>query len=179
MKIIIKSNHVDITEALKEYAHKRMEKLERFFDLIQMIKITLDIRANSSESDRQCVSAIIDTDTTVIVAKKKSADMYSSIDLVLDKLQIQLKKHKEKLKKHKGGIPVSSDLSEVFKKDNGQNDRNRNGHQERYIKKPMDPEDAIAILEDEDLKVLVFRDMKERINVVYPIESGEYGLITT
>ena len=50
---------------------------------------------------------------------------------------------------------------------------------ERYIKKPMDPEDAISIMEDEKLKVLVFRDMSERVSVVFPVDDGEYGLITT
>ena len=43
----------------------------------------------------------------------------------------------------------------------------------------MDPEDAISIMEDEKLKVLVFRDMSERVSVVFPVDDGEYGLITT
>ncbi|MAH81417.1 MAG: ribosomal subunit interface protein [Rickettsiales bacterium] len=176
MKIIVKANHVDITQPLKDYADKKMTKLERFFDLIQMIKITLDIKSNSNGSDRQIVSAIIDTDTTVIVAKQKSADMYSSIDLVLDKLEVQLKKHKEKLKKHKGALSSSQTYSK--EKNNSQKVTN-NLINERYIKKPMDPEDAITIMQDEKLKVLVFRDMSERISVVFPVDDDEYGLITT
>ena len=51
----------------------------------------LDVRPNSKENERQVVSVIIDTDTTVIVAKQKSFDMYSCIDLTIDKLEIQLK----------------------------------------------------------------------------------------
>ena len=176
MKIIVKTNHVDITQSLKDYAEKKMNKLDRFFDLIQMIKVNLDIRSNSNGSDRQVVSAIIDTDTTVIVAKQKSEDMYSSIDLVLDKLEIQLKKHKEKLKKHKGAMSSSHDITQDVAKKNKPENRQI---KERYIKKPMDPEDAISIMEDEKLKVLVFRDMSERVSVVFPVDDGEYGLITT
>ena len=43
----------------------------------------------------------------------------------------------------------------------------------------MDPEDAVMIMEDEDLSVFVFGDMKERVCVLYPIDQSEYGLITT
>lgn len=176
MQIIIKSHHVDVTEALKDYAEKKLSKLERFFDLIQKVKVILDVRPNSKENERQVVSVIIDTDTTVIVAKQKSFDMYSCIDLTIDKLEIQLKKHKEKLKKHKGDISVSSEIAtKVSPKKVNSNHKN----QAKYIKKPMDPEDAVMIMEDEDLSVFVFRDMKERVCVLYPIDQSEYGLITT
>lgn len=177
MKVKVKTNHVDITKALSDYAEKKMQKLERFFDLIQVINVTLDIKSNSNEADRQCVSAIVRTDTAVIVGKQKSADMYASIDLVMDKLEVQLKKHKEKLKKHKGNVSRS-----IGKNDStfvSLTDVVHDVPKERYIKKPMDPEDAIIILQEEGLKLLVFRDMNEKISVVFPTDNSEYGLITT
>ena len=95
MNFILKSHHVDITEALKDYAEKKLSKLSHFFDHIQTIRVNLNIESASSEQDRQEASAVIDANATTIKASESTADMYSSIDLLYDKLRVQLTKHKE------------------------------------------------------------------------------------
>tara|TARA_Y100001968_G_scaffold265678_1_gene254933 strand:- start:103 stop:624 length:522 start_codon:yes stop_codon:yes gene_type:complete len=173
MNIIIKAHHIEITDALKEYAQKKIDKVEHFFDQIQHVTINLNIEGTHSLQESQVASAIIKSSGAVITAKEKSPDMYSSIDLLIDKLVVQLKKYKEKLKKHKGNLPLSNLSTKpptVKKKEESI---------QRYIPKPMGPEDAVLILEEKHLNFLVFRDLKERVCVIYRTDSGEYELIET
>tara|TARA_Y200000002_G_scaffold240665_1_gene198883 strand:+ start:203 stop:814 length:612 start_codon:yes stop_codon:yes gene_type:complete len=174
MNIIIKAHHVEITDALKEYASKKMEKLEHFFQHIQKITINLNIESSSKEEDRQVASAIINSSGTIITGKESSQSMYSSIDMLLDKLAIQLKKYKEKLRHHKGHMSSST----VIKSKPTQVSTTKK-RQDRYIPKPMGSEDAVQILQDEKLDFLVFRDLKERVCVIYQEEDGEYSIIET
>ena len=69
MNVIIRSHHVEITKALKEYAEKKMVKLEHFFDHIQKITVNLNVESSSAEEDRQVASAIINSSGAVITAK--------------------------------------------------------------------------------------------------------------
>lgn len=172
MDITVKSHHVDITDSLKEYAEKKMGKLEHFFDHINSLTINLNIESSSAESDRQVASSIIQLNKSMISAKESSADMYASIDGLLDKLATQLKKYKDKLRHHKGhtpgyAVPEKTEERKVVEQ------------KQCYIKKPMGVEDAVNVLNDENLNFLVFRDLKERISVVYQTDDDEIGLITT
>jgi putative sigma-54 modulation protein len=174
MNIIIKAHHVEITDALKEYASKKMEKLEHFFQHIQKITINLNVESSSREEDRQVASAIINSSGTIITGKESSESMYSSIDMLLDKLSIQLKKYKEKLKHHKGHMSSSTVLKSASEKTKPTKKR-----LDRYIPKPMGSEDAVQILQDEKLDFLVFRNLKERVCVIYQEEDGEFSVIET
>ena len=173
MNVIIKSHHVEITNALKEYAQKKIDKVEHFFDQIQHITINLNIEGTHSLNESQVASAIIKSSGAVITAKEKSPDMYSSIDLLIDKLVVQLKKYKEKLKKHKGNLPLSNIPTKAS------NQKKETESIQHYIPKPMGTEDAVLILEEKHLNFLVFRDLKERVCVIYRTDSGEYELIET
>jgi len=172
MKTLIKAHHMSITEALKDYAESKIDRLEKFSDHIQSVTIDLDIDHASTDDTQQKASALIHVSGTSLKASEASESMYSSIDLMMDKLEAQLKKYKDKITDHRGDV------------------KHQNGHQkfsintakkskgERFIQQPMDPEEAVSILQREKLKVLVFRNLSdERINVIYPITDNEYGLI--
>jgi len=174
MNVIIKAHHVEITDALKEYAEKKIDKVNHFFDQIQHVTINLDIEGLHSNDQNQVASAVIKSSGAVITAKESSPDMYSSIDLLMDKLVVQLKKYKEKLKKHKGNRPVSN-----VERTLSTNEKESNEVIQRYIPKPMGFEDAVIALEENELSFLVFRDLKERVCVIYRTDNGEYELIET
>ena len=127
-----------------------MEKLDQYFDHIQSINVNLQINSTASINDRQEVSAIISCSGGIIKAKEVSADMYSSIDLMLDKLVVQLKKYKEKIRKHKGHSSLPS-IYYANSKSKQINKSNSIQGGERFIPKPMGAEDAAEILEDEKL----------------------------
>ena len=179
MNIKIKAHKIETTTAMKEYVEKKMSKLERFFDHIQDIIIDLDISSSSVESETQVASATVLASGATLRASESSANMYSSIDMLMDKLEIQLKKHKEKLREHKRNTSHRKmDLDATAKK--GSRTVSHDDHEPRYIRKPMSPEEAALVLEEEGLSFVVFRNSEnEKISVVYPKNSQEYGLIIT
>ena len=181
MKPTIKCHHVSVTKALKTYAEKKAEKLEKYFDHIQEIVVELNVNDASKESERQVAAVIIRASGTVLKAEQKSADMYASIDGVYEKMASQLKKYKEKLRAPKrdhskkeveaGIIPAKS--SPKKKK------ISKSKIKSLYVTKPMTPEDAATILEDKKLTFLVFKNSTTHaVNVLYP-EGDGFALIET
>ena len=147
------------------------------FDQIQEICIDLSIENSSNEAETQIATATVLASGAKIRGKETSANMYASIDILYDKLLIQLKRHKEKMRIKKRGfsaikqiLPLSLDVEPPTKEKEPR----------RYVPKPMDTEDAAPILEDENLDFLVFRNLKERICVIYSDQDNTaYGLIET
>ena len=91
MQINISGHHVDLTPALRDYVNSKMEKLERHFDHITNAQVTLSV-----EKQRQKAEASIHVSGADIFAQSESQDMYASIDSLIDKLDRQILKHKEK-----------------------------------------------------------------------------------
>jgi len=97
MQIIIQGHGMELTNPLRDYATKKISKLEEFFNNIQKVHVVLDARCDD-DSKRSQVAEV-----TVWMAGKKSIhaseagqDMYAAIDLVLAEIERQVKKHKEK-----------------------------------------------------------------------------------
>ncbi len=97
MQINISGHHLDITPALRSYVHEKFERLQRHFDHITNSHVILSV-----EKERQKAEATIHVNRGNLFAEVEHADMYAAIDMLIDKLDRQLKKHKEKLTNHKG-----------------------------------------------------------------------------
>jgi len=98
MQINITGHHVDITPALHAYVEEKFERLERHFDNITNAHVILEI-----EKDRQKAEATIHVSKGQVYADAENENMYAAIDSLADKLDRQIKKHKEKLKDHHRG----------------------------------------------------------------------------
>jgi putative sigma-54 modulation protein len=95
MHINITGHHLDITPALKTFTEEKFHKLERHFDQINNINVILGV-----EKVRQIAEATIFVAGGELHASSESEDMYAAIDVLIDKLDRQLIKHKEKIRKH-------------------------------------------------------------------------------
>ena len=98
MQINITGHHVDITPALRAYVEEKLERLERHCDNITNAHVILEI-----EKDRQKAEATIHISRGQVYADSEDENMYAAIDSLADKLDRQIKKHKEKLKDHHRG----------------------------------------------------------------------------
>ena len=98
MQINITGHHVDITPALRAYVEEKFERLERHFDNMTNTHVILEI-----EKERQKAEATIHVSRGNIYADSEDENMYTAIDSLTDKLDRQIKKHKEKLKDHHRG----------------------------------------------------------------------------
>jgi len=95
MQLNLTGHHVDLTSSLRSYVETKFERLERHFDNMTNIHVILSV-----EKERQKAEATIHVNGSNIYADSQHEDMYAAIDTLLDKLDRQIKKHKEKLTNH-------------------------------------------------------------------------------
>ena len=102
MQINITGQQMDVTPALRDYIESKLERLERHFDQMTNVHVILSV-----EKERQRAEATISVTRGELFADTEQESMYAAIDDLMDKLDRQLKKHKEKMTDHhrsEGGI---------------------------------------------------------------------------
>ncbi len=95
MQINITGHHIDITDSLREYVTTKFSKLTRHFDHVTNIHVILSVEKQEQKAD-----ATVHVSGADLFAQHKSEDMYASIDGLIDKLDRQIIKHKEKISSH-------------------------------------------------------------------------------
>jgi putative sigma-54 modulation protein len=95
MQINLTGNHIEVTPALRSYVEEKFERLERHFDHVTAVHVVLSV-----EKQRQEVEATIHLAGNKIFADAHHDDMYAAIDALVDKLDRQILKHKDKLTDH-------------------------------------------------------------------------------
>ena len=96
MQINLTGHHVDITTPMRDYVLGKFERLERHFDRVTNVHVILSV-----EKLRQKAEAELHLNGAQVYADHTEEDMYAAIDGMIDKLDRQLKRHKEKTKKHR------------------------------------------------------------------------------
>lgn len=95
MQISVTGHHVDVTEALKNYVLEKMQRIERHFDKIVNVHVVLEV-----EKLVQKAEATVQVNGASLFAQEESEDLYAAIDGMVDKLDRQVVKHKEKVQEH-------------------------------------------------------------------------------
>lgn len=96
MQINITGHRVEVTPALRAFTEEKFDRLERHFDHITAINVVFDV-----EKLRQIAEATVLISKGELHASSESEDMYAAIDALVDKLNRQLMKHKEKILAHR------------------------------------------------------------------------------
>jgi putative sigma-54 modulation protein len=99
MQLNITGHHVEVTPALRDYVTAKIEKIHRHFDKISNVHVTLSI----DKKFQQKAEAVMNLPRAEIFADAEHTDMYAAIDSLVEKLDRQVIKHKEKLKSHGNG----------------------------------------------------------------------------
>jgi putative sigma-54 modulation protein len=99
MQISITGHHVDITQALHDYVDSKFERLARHFDQVTSVHVVLSV-----EKVRQKAEATLHVNGADLHAESVQEDMYAAIDGLVDKLDRQVKKQKEKTTNHRGAV---------------------------------------------------------------------------
>ena len=95
MQIDLTGHHVDLTTPMRDYVNSKMERLERHFDHVTDVHVVLSV-----EKTRHKAEATMNVSGGKLFADSVEDDMYAAIDGLVDKLDRQVKKHKEKLTDH-------------------------------------------------------------------------------
>ena len=175
MKIIFKGKHIEVTDAMRNYIEKRLSKIERHFDHILEVIVTLSV-----EKSRQIIEVTLQTNRALIRAEEETDDMYTSIDKVADKLERQIKKYKEKYfqKPHPGTEKTGLANKEIDAEDSEPDKIAKIVKTKRFAIKPMSVEEAAMQMDLLGHNFFVFaNDNTNKVNVLYKRKDGNFGLI--
>lgn len=169
MKITIKGRNIDVTEALRQYIEKRITKFERFLNEVGEAIITV-----STEKFTHKIDVLFKVNGHLIQAEGKTEDLYSAVDQVVEKLEKQVLKYKEKIQnKNKKSNKYSQQVATP-----SEDSAKRIVKYKKFDLRPMSPEEAVDQMEllDKDFFVFV-NSFTGQVNVVYKRKDGNYGLI--
>jgi putative sigma-54 modulation protein len=174
MQINVKGKNIEITNSLKEYAVKKVQKLERFFrsDLMSA-QITMKVEKGS-----HVVDVTVYLDGLILRGEETSGDMYASIDGVIDKIERQIRKYKTRInrKLRQQGAKLNE---AAFDDGDVKVEREpRVVKTKRFAIKPMSLEEAMMQMELLGHDFFVFSNAEnDQVNVLYKRKDGDYGLI--
>ena len=175
MKIIFKGKHIEVTDAMRNYIEKRLNKIERHFDHILEVIVTLSV-----EKNRQIVEATLQASRALIRAEEETDDMYASIDKVADKLERQIQKYKEKyFQKPHPSTKRKGIVKEGINAEDSELDKiAKIVKTKRFAIKPMSVEEAAMQMDLLGHNFFVFaNDNTNKVNVLYKRKDGNFGLI--
>ena len=95
-KIVVKGKNIEVTPALRDYITKKLSKMDKYEQHIVEIMVEMHVEKNPRIADNNIVDVNIYANGAVLRAEEASNNMYASIDMVLDKLERQMKKYEEK-----------------------------------------------------------------------------------
>ena len=191
MKILIHGKNLELTGALKEYTEAKIEKATHHYKgIVKEADIHLSIEKNPRVSF-QTAEVTIFANGTVIRAEEKTENLYSSIDLVSNKLCRKLRKYKERNKKtihnnqfkNTESLPIESMetrlLDEALLKERMEASLPEPSIKNKYFEMtPISSEEARKKLDLIDHDFYVFRNKKNNeLQVIYKRNHGGYGLI--
>jgi len=175
VRLQVKGKNVEITDSIREYAEEKLSKLERQLADPTRVELELAVERNPSISQNHVAEATIWTKGPVLRAREASADHKASIDQLVDKLERQVKRYREKRRPRRGQQPDTAGIPEdaiPF------DDEPRIVKSKQFAVKPMSSEEAVLQLELVGHDFFVFQNADTGdVNVVYRRRDGAYGLI--
>ncbi len=173
MKYNIRGSKIDVTEAISDYIKSKLSKMEKYLDDNDQVEAKTII---STKGRDQKVEVTIWSGKYNIRAEEVNPDLYAAIDLVVDKLERQFKKYRNKLtdKKHRKEEPMPTmEIEEYF-----EDDEQTIVRRKEVFLKPIDEDEAITQMELLGHSCFVFKNVDTgKINVVYKRTDGDYGII--
>ncbi|MCI9279747.1 MAG: ribosome-associated translation inhibitor RaiA [Bacilli bacterium] len=174
MNITIRGDKVSITDAIREQVNAKLNKLNKYFESPETINVVVNIKVNNLS---QKIEVTIPTKQFTIRAEESSEDLYISLDLVIDKLERQIRKNKTRIKnKYKNSEAI--DFNFNYESENEETNESKIVKIKNIDSKPMDEEEAILQYELLGHDFFVFKNSNEECtSILYKRKDGNYGMI--
>ncbi|MGG0720033.1 ribosome-associated translation inhibitor RaiA [Robertmurraya massiliosenegalensis] len=181
MNFNVRGENIEVTPAIREYVEKKIAKLERYFTETPDANVNVNLKTYNDKKSK--VEVTIPMQNLVLRAEEIHVDMYAAIDLITDKLERQIRKHKTKVNRkfrEKGGV---NNFFANFEEPGGvateeEQEQLEVVRQKSFDLKPMDSEEAILQMNMLGHNFYVFTNAETNLtNVVYKRKDGRYGLI--
>jgi putative sigma-54 modulation protein len=172
MQVNVMGRHIEVTDALRQYATDKFSRLEKYLPKEVQVVITLSV----VKKVHHFAEASIKSNGVLIQASEETEEMYSAIDLLIEKIERRVRRYKEKLVDHKhqtgrseataASTPHPDDrIPQIIKT-------------KRFDLKPMLPEEAVMQMELLDKDFFIFSNAGSgQVNVIYKRKDGNIGLI--
>ncbi|HBQ28127.1 hypothetical protein DK28_0208540 [Peptococcaceae bacterium SCADC1_2_3] len=174
MKLQVRGRNTEITPVLKDYIEKRVGKLTKYLNNLSNGQVVLTVERGKSR-----VEVTIPIDGMILRGEESTGDIYTSIDLVVEKLEKQIEKFKGRYNK-RFNKQFNKNVSETYALDeeNEQETVPDIVKTKRFAMKPMTTEEAILQIDLLGHNFFVFSNAEtEQVNVLYRRKDGNYGLI--
>ncbi|MBI3081002.1 MAG: ribosome-associated translation inhibitor RaiA [candidate division NC10 bacterium] len=181
MQLSITGRNLEVTEALRNYAAEKLGKVKKFLDAVTAAHVILSV-----EKYRQIAEVTLRVRDLTIRAEESTPDMYSSLDLVVDKIERQIRRYKGRIVRHwarggergirEGGGRRASGAPPAQEPE--EESAPRVVKVKRFAMKPATVDEAILQMNLLGHTFFVFQNaLSEQVNVLYRRHDGQYGLI--
>ncbi len=178
MQVNITFRNMFATDALRNHVQEKLQKVvDRYLDKVTEVHVTLSLERYLHHADIN-----LHAGNFHVRGKEKSEDMYASIDMAIDKIERQVKKHKDRLKTHRaahvhanGPVLVRYEIFSAKEEEGMAPEMVRSNE---FLAKPMSVEEALMQMDLLNNDFLVFTPPNSTdVNVVYRRKDGNFGLI--
>ena len=173
MEIVIRGDKIKVTQAINDYLKDKHSKHEKYIEDYDNIRATVVVKVKNHE---QKVEVTIPLKKFILRAEESKEDLYAAIDVVVDKIERQIRKNKTKLQSKKiKGRDIAIDYVEDI-----DDEDNKVVKRKTIEVKPMSEEEAIIQMELLGHSFYLFKDAtSSKPTLVYKREDGNYGVIET
>lgn len=174
MKLNIRGDKVELTEAIKNQIMDKLKKLDNYFEKPEEITAHVLVRVNGLN---QTIEVTVPTKKFTLRAEETMADLYAAINLVTDKLERQIRKNKTRLnRKFKNNSLI--DINMNFETSEEEEKEEKIVRRKNFEMKPMDEEEAILQMELLGHDFFIFKNEPENCtSVIYKRKNNTYGII--
>ena len=178
MRLQVKARNVDVSPALKEYAQKRLGKLEKHLNESARVELELQAERNPSIAQSQVAEATIWTKGPILRARESSPDMKASIDALVDKLERQVQRYRAKRSRRETARRAANGSPPPEPQFSAEQLEQMIVKSKQFDLQPLTPDEAALQLELIGHDFFVFTNVDTgKTNVVYRRRAGDYGLI--
>ena len=175
MLVNVRGSKIEVTPAIKDYIAQKLERLDRYFSEPNEITANVVIKVHNLS---QIVEVTVPTTKFTLRREVSHEDLYAAIDLVIDKLERQIRKSKTKLHKYKD--VENFEMDTTFIVEDNEEEVVKIAKRKNMTMKPMDEEEAIMQMEMLGHSFFVFKNAEtNNICVLYLRKDGNYGIIET
>ncbi len=175
MQISVTFRNTGSEDWFKDYITERLKKLQKYIDRPLEAHVVISV-----EKFRNVAEVNVTAKGVNINGKEEAKDMQLAVDTVIDKIERQMKKHKEKIRGHKSNVAKGGGLTSagVYEETDEEPARLRIVETKRMVLRPMSLDEAIMEIEGSKNRFVIYRDSSsENISVIYRREDGAYALI--
>lgn len=174
MRLQVKGKNVEVSDAIRAYAEEKLSRLERQLNDPTRVELELAVERNPSIAANQIAEATIWTKGPTLRARESAVDMRASIDQLVDKLERQVARYRDRRRRH----AMRPEPADVALPGGSERPDVPIVKTKQFSVKPMSSEEAVLQLELIGHDFFVFRSAEsEQVNVVYRRHDGGYGLI--